>query len=275
MPFENSPSASVIMGVRYQRKDLALLERAVQSILSQTFSDFEFLICQNGSTPEAIVMLKNFCEEDPRISLIDGSGTNTLAQKLNRCISQARGRWIVRMDDDDYSEPERLEKQIAYLCEHLEIAFVGCFVRLVQDGTDVSERRLPENPSVKDFLFTQPFIHPALVFRKEVLDAVGGYCEAPYCDGCEDYDLLLRLYEHGFVGTNLKQAYLVYTLPPRRTGNRTFSMRLHEMHTRFVRFHSLGLLPGALPFVIKPVLVGLIPAALLSDFQMYRRKRKL
>ncbi|NLH01733.1 MAG: glycosyltransferase [Clostridiales bacterium] len=271
MQFDNMKhSLSVVMGVRYLREDLSLLERAVRSISNQTYSDFEFLICENGSTNSSRKLLEALVEEDPRIRLIDGTGADTLAKKLNRCIEASHGEWIARQDDDDYSEPERFEKQLDFLKSNPEISFVGCNVKLIQEGEVQGIRKFPQRPVVKDFLFTQPYIHPALIFRKKVLDAVGGYCEEHRCDGCEDYDLLLRLYENGYLGANLTNTYFTYTLPPKGHSNRTFRMRVNEMQTRFVRFRSLGLLPRALPYVIKPVLVGLIPSPFLPALRSLR-----
>ena len=258
------PLVSVIMGVRYRRPDLSLLENAVASILCQTHSNLEFLICQNDSTPQAVARLIQFQQEDERVKLVDGTGADTLAEKLNRCIVHARGDYIARQDDDDESLPERLAQQLAYLQANPQVAFVGCNVQLRRTGQPVGERILPPDPQVKDFMFVQPFIHPTLMFQRQALKQVDGYCEASFCDGCEDYDLLLRMYEAGYKGANLQQIYFCYTIPPKGTTNRTFHLRVNEMKTRWRRFRSLHLLPAALPYVIKPVVVGLIPVSLLE-----------
>lgn len=262
---------SVIMGIRYLRNDLMLLDRSIRSILDQTYQHFEFLICENGSTPAASRLLQQYAEQDCRIRLIAGSGLDRLAQKLNRCLKYSRGMWIARMDDDDYSSPERFERQIRWLSAHPNIAFTGCFVELEQDNSLIGVRKLPEFPKVKDFLFAQPFIHPALLFRREVLDVVGGYCEKTGCAGCEDYDLLLRLYEKGYAGANIQEPLFRYTLPPKGTCNRTMGMRVNEVRTRFARFQSLGLLPQYFPYVVKPIIVGLIPQPLLERIRARRQ----
>ena len=76
----------------------------------------------------------------------------------------------------------------------------------------MASRILPEYPTVHDFLFVQPYLHPALLFRKEPLRVIGGYCTDRRCDGCEDYDLLLRLYQAGYVGSNLQEPLLLVTV---------------------------------------------------------------
>lgn len=261
---------SVIMGIRYFRNDLMLLDRSIRSILDQTYQHFEFLICENGSASAVSRLLQQYAEQDCRVRLISGSGLERLAQKLNRCLKYSSGTWIARMDDDDYSKPNRFERQIRWLSAHPDIAFAGCSVELEQNDHLIGVRKLPELPNVEDFLFAQPFIHPALLFRREALDAVGGYCEKPSCAGCEDYDLLLRLYEKGYAGANIQEPLFRYTLPPKGTSNRTMEMRVNEVRTRFARFQSLGLLPQYFPYVIKPIAVGLIPQSLLERIKVRR-----
>lgn len=271
MRYEAQPLVSVLMGVRYRREDLMLLERAITSILTQTYDNLEFLICENGSVAGVRERLKQFAAEDTRVRLIDGVGAETLSEKLNRCIADARGMYLARMDDDDFSYPDRLTRQMAYLEEHPEVSFVGCSVALEQDGVSTGERPLPEHPAVRDFLFVQPFIHPTLIFHREALEQVGGYGEESRCVGCEDYDLLLRLYEKGYSGANMQELLFRYTLPPKGSKGRPMTLRLNEVKTRFVRFKRLGLLPGSFPYVVKPVMVGLIPTPLLERLKTGRR----
>ena len=260
---DDEPLISVLMGVLYRRESVSLLERAICSIQNQTYSNWELLICDDGSTETAWQYLNELATQDERIHLIRGCKKTDLASKLNWCLAQAKGSYIARMDDDDWSDPQRFEKQLCALEYKPAIAFVGSNVRLWRDEHVVGVWELPEQPRVRDFLFVQPFVHPTLMFRRKALEAVGGYCEEPRCLGCEDYDLLLRLYEAGFTGMNLQEPFLVYTLPAVGRKKRNRALRWNEGKTRYIRFKTLGLLPGALPYVIKPVLVGLLPKSLL------------
>ena len=131
---EDTALISVLMGVYYRRPDTALLERSVRSILTQSFGDLELLICDDGSSVEAAALLDGAARCDPRIRLIRPGGVYPLPHKLNACLRAARGAYIARMDDDDFSRPDRLEKQLAYLRAHPDIAFVGCNVELVRGG---------------------------------------------------------------------------------------------------------------------------------------------
>ncbi len=258
------PFISVLMGVYYRQKDTAVLERSVCSILGQSVPNFELLVCDDGSTEEAHLLLKRLACKDSRIRLIQRADSFSLAAKLNACLEVARGKWLARMDDDDYSCPDRFAKQLATLGNNPNIAFVGSNAALCRDGLPAGVRTLPEKPAVKDFFFVQPFIHPTLMFRREALLAVNGYSEEPRCILCEDYDLLLRLYAKGYRGMNIQEPLLTYTLPHTSKGSRKMRHRWNEAVTRYQRFKELRLLPEALPYVIKPLAVGLLPEPILK-----------
>lgn len=265
----NSPLISVLMGVYYQKPDISFLERSVLSILDQTFSDLELLICDDGSAASASRYLDSLIQQDDRIRLIRPGRCFHLAEKLNACLAEARGTFLARMDDDDYSYPERFSKQVDALKSHSEIAFIGTNAQLFCNGKPAGKRALPEWPNIDDFLFTQPYIHPALMFRREALLSVGGYSESPICILCEDYDLLLRLYAKGYQGKNLQEELLIYTLPGTAKGSRKIWHRWNETVTRYRRFRELGILPKAFPYVIKPLAVGLIPEPVLKRIKGY------
>ncbi len=266
----DKPLVSILMGVYYKRRDLTFLHRSISSMREQTVTDFEFLICDDGSSQEAMAYLDEVAREDPRIRLIRQGHLYTLPEKLNACLKLAKGVYIARMDDDDYSFPQRLEQQLEVLKQNPELAFVGCNVGLVRDLHRVGVRQLPERPSVEDFYFVQPYIHPTLVFRGDVLREVGGYSQEKHCVLCEDYDLLLRLYAQGYVGGNLQEVLLDYTVAEAGKSGRKMKHRWNEAVTRFYRFRQLHVLTKAWPYVIKPLAVGMIPQSLVARLQAIR-----
>lgn len=268
MGANDTPIVSVAMGVLYKQESLSRLQRSVKSVLDQTFRDFEFLICDDGSSAAANHFLDECCQQDSRIRLLRPGDKFDLASKLNVCLWEARGTYIARMDDDDYSIPERFQRQVELLNKRKNISFVGSNVSLMRNGELCGERLLPEHPHIKDFYMTQPYIHPTLMFRKEALDAVGGYSEDKRQVLCEDYDLLLRLYAAGYQGMNLQDKLLEYTLPDDAKGNRKMRHRWNEAVTRWERFQELGKIPRALPYVVKPLVVGLLPERVLMYLKM-------
>ena len=245
------------------------MERSVRSIQNQTYQNLELLICDDGSTQKAHQYLVKAAAQDERIHLIHGCPRTDLASKLNWCLSKAKGAYIARMDDDDWSAPFRLEKQLGVLQEDPALAFVGNNVRLWKDGRFVGVRKLPQSPEIRDFLFVQPFIHPTLVFRREALLAVGGYSEDRHCLKCEDYDLLLRLYKNEYRGANLQECLLDYSLPDTAKGYRTMGDRWNETVTRYKRFRELGILPQKFFYVVKPLVIGVIPASIIKRLKAY------
>ncbi len=260
----NQPVISVIMGTYYRKESTFLLKRSVDSILSQTERRIEFLICDDGSTPDAARLLNDYREADPRIRLIRPGDRMSLPEKLNACLNQTKGIYIARMDDDDYAHRDRFEKQILALERNPGIAFVGTNVNVVRGGKQVGKKVLPQNPEGEDFFLVQPYIHPTLMFRREVLAVSGGYSEDRHCVLCEDYDLLMRLYAKGYRGMNLQEELLDYTVPMTARGNRRMKHRWNETVTRWNRFRECGLMPKGLPYVVKPLAVGLIPESLLK-----------
>lgn len=260
---EDKPLVSVLMGVYYRREDTGLLRRSIDSILSQSYSNLELLICDDGSTKEAIRLIDDYAKKDQRVCPVRCDNSFTLAAKLNACLKKAKGQWVARMDDDDYAHPDRFTKQLACLEEHPKIGFLGSNISIWNGSEITGERVLPEYPEVKDFLFRQPFVHPSMMFRKEVLLAVGGYSEEPHCVLCEDYDLLLRLFAAGYQGMNQQETLLDYTVLETAKSGRRMRHRWNETVTRYRRFRELGLLPGKILYVIKPLAVGMVPAPLL------------
>lgn len=261
------PKISVLMGVYYRSANLKLLERSVASILEQDESSLELLLCDDGSIPAAQRLLEGLAAGDGRLHLLREGSLFSLPEKLNACLAQARAPFLARMDDDDYSRPDRFSRQLAFLQEHPSAAFVGSGASLRRGGVPVGVRSFPSYPTVRDFLFVQPFLHPTLLFRREALLAVGGYSLDRRCLLCEDYDLLLRLYEAGFAGANLPEPLVDYTVPETARGHRTMGHRWNETVTRYRRFRALGLLPGAWPYVVKPLAVGLVPEVLLGKLK--------
>ena len=258
---------SVLMGVYYRREDTALLRRSISSILQQSYTDFEFLICDDGSTAAAQGLIDCFAKTDLRVCPVRPGNKFFLAEKLNVCLEKARGELIARMDDDDYAHPDRFEKQAACLERHPEIGFLGSNVFLWNGSEITGEWVFPECPEIKDFLFRQPFVHPSMIFRREALLAVDGYSEERHCILCEDYDLLLRLYAAGYHGMNQQEMLLDYSILESSKGTRKLCHRWNETVTRYKRFRDLGILPEKFAYVLKPLVVGLLPQPVLSGIK--------
>lgn len=264
------PRVSVLMGVYYQRAEPELLERAVRSVLQQDFDDFELLICDDGSNEAAVLLLDRLAIGDHRLRLLRPGNKFTLPEKLNYMLMQAKGELIARMDDDDFSHPNRFSEQVKYLDSHPETAFVGCSVNLVSaDGRQIP-RHFPERPTPMDFRFSMPYVHPALMFRRKAMEQVGGYSTKPYCILCEDYDLLLRMYEQKLYGANQPEILFDYSIENIEQNRRPVRARMNEVIVRFLRFRANKILLKSWLYVFKPLIVGLLPLPVVNALRQKR-----
>ncbi len=259
---QNKIEISVIMGV-YNIENLDFFSQAMKSILHQSYKNFEVIICDDGSTDNTFEVLRNWAAKDIRIKIIKNNGNQGLAAALNHCLKISQGQFIARQDADDISQINRLELQIQYLNANRNISFVGSNLILLDKNGEWGKRNFPEVPVAEDFLFTLPFIHGSLMFRREQILNAGYYRVAKETRRTEDYDLLMRMYSMGMQGANL-QEYLYKFLEDQSTiKRRKYRFRIDEMLVRYKGFRTLGLLPKGLPFVVKPLVVGLIPSNIL------------
>jgi glycosyltransferase EpsE len=250
------PVASVVMGVYNCALTLA---DSIRSILDQEFGDFEFIICDDGSTDATPDVLRAFAAKDPRIVLLRNERNMGLSCTLNRCIEASRGGYIARMDGDDIARSDRLRRQVAFLESRPDIDICGSSIALF-DGSGVWGRiDYPEYPGASDFLLRSPFAHPTVVFRASAVKAAGGYACDPAVGRSEDYELFMRMYSRGVRGHNIQEYLLNYREELGSYRRRKFRYALTEARVRFRGFRRLGLLPRGLLYVVKPILVGLMP----------------
>ncbi|QHG15287.1 glycosyltransferase [Nostoc sp. ATCC 53789] len=169
------------------------LREAIDSILSQTFQDFEFLIINDGSTDSTREIICSY--DDPRIRLIDNDYNLGLTQSLNKGLKLAEGEFIARQDADDISEPERLVKQVDFLETHPKVALVGTWYKQIDtQGNLICKCQLPcDCTQIRwNTLFYSPFIHSAVMFQKSsVLEQIGFYNKVAI--HAEDYELWCRI----------------------------------------------------------------------------------
>ena len=183
---KKNPIISVLMGI-YNEKNKNYVIQAIDSILQQSFTDLEFIICDDGSTNEFYAWLQDVCRKDSRIRLLRNDKNMGLSYTLNRCMKHARGKYYARMDADDISKENRLEKQVLFLESHPEYSLVGCNAEFIDDQGVWGKRLMIEVPQKKDFLRTSVFIHPAILVRAEVMQKLGGYSTETCALRTEDY----------------------------------------------------------------------------------------
>lgn len=257
------PKLSVIMGV-HNTKDKDIFDHAINSILNQTYSDFEFIICDDGSTDDTYQYIKEYEKKDSRIVVLRNSVNLGLAASLNRCIEIAKGQYIARMDADDISKSIRFEQQIAFLESHEEYAFVGCCAELINEKGLWGVRSFAEKPDIKSFLWGSPFIHPSTIFRREILVQMNGYRVSKETKRLEDLDLFMRLYQSGYRGYNIQSVLFQFREDEQSYTRKKYRYRIDEAKIRFAFYRQMNMLRVGIFFVMKPLVVGLIPVRLVK-----------
>ncbi len=266
------PILSVISGA-YNLENCFSFKKSIESILSQSFSDFEFIICDDGSTDGTYEILKEYAKRDGRIVLLKNERNLGLAASLNRCIEIARGEFIGRHDCDDYSVPDRFEKQLTYLSLHPEVGLLGTAAYLFDKNGVYDTLKFPEVVEKRDFLFTSPYQHGSVVFRSGILKSASGYTVSKLTRRTEDYELFMRLAIFAR-GENLAEPLYLFLEDENTLKRRKYRYRIDEAKVRYRGFKRLGLLPRGFFYVIKPLIVGLIPSFILKKLRKRRRKKQ-
>jgi len=184
-----SPPVTVVLPVK---NGLPFLPEAVESILSQTFRDFEFVIIDDGSTDGTTAYLRAL--RDPRLRLLRNESGRGVAASLNQGIAASASPFIARQDADDISEPERLAKQVEYMAAHPECIVLGTQCCLIDQASNFVELfpRPSTEADLREMLRRQcPLIHGSVLMRRAQVVEAGGYREK--IRYAEDYDLWLRL----------------------------------------------------------------------------------
>ncbi len=213
-----APAISVVMPV-YNAE--TFVREAVESILAQTFTNFELIVINDGSTDGSLMILEEMASRDPRVVLLDRPNGG-IVSALNAGIECARGQFIARMDADDVAMPERFALQYERMMTEPMLGVLGSFIRIIDKaGKVVRILDYPVTPKETALYLEYPstVAHPAVMIRKEALMKVGGY--RAVVNNAEDYDLWLRISEIGYSIANLPIPLLNY--------------RMHGMNVSMIR----------------------------------------
>ena len=209
----NELKISVMMSVYNGEKYLG---QAIDSILNQTFADFEFIIVNDGSTDSSFKIIQSY--HDRRIRVIDNTENIGLTKSLNNAIGEACGEYIARQDADDISLPNRFQEQLRYFEQHPGTALLGTSASFIDsEGKIVGKRIALANPS-KSLVIANQFNHGSTMFKTRIFRKLGGYNEL--FRYCQDYELWLRMAKHGEV-RNLTQVL--------------YQLRFHRGNVRFIK----------------------------------------
>ena len=259
---------SVLMGI-FNCADT--LEQAVVSIQNQTHSDWELILCDDGSADDTYRIAKMLAEQDSRIILLKNERNMGLNYTLNRCLQVATGDYIARMDGDDACVPERFEMQLEILRSHPEIDIVSSHMTFFDETGEWGLAKIPANPSPEQIVGGTAIHHAAVLMRKSAMDAVGGYSEDPRTMRVEDLDLWIRLYARGSRCYNIQKPLYRMRNDQNALMRRKYRFRINSARVRLRGCRDLKLGPVSYVKAIRPLIVGLIPAQLRHYLRKIQR----
>ena len=229
---------SVIMAT-YNCEDT--VEKSIDSILAQSYKNWVMIICDDGSTDGTLAILKRYEAEYPgKFVIIQNEKNSKLPYSLNHCLKYVETELVARMDGDDWSTPDRFEKQVAFLKAHPEYDLVGTGVTVFDGEKNIASIIKPTNPTRETMLKSNAFSHATIMTYKRVYDALGGYSLDPTVLRVEDVDLWCRFLAADFKGYNLPDELYVILEDVGAAKRRTFQARLNSARTRRRGYKLMG-----------------------------------
>jgi glycosyltransferase involved in cell wall biosynthesis len=207
------------------------VKEAIQSIQNQTYINLEIIVIDDSSSDDTYKIVEELARNNERIKLYKNEKNLKIVKTLNRALSLSNGEYIARMDGDDISALDRIEKKVKFLEDNKEFDLVGCSMKAIDtNGNIIGETIHYSNQNLlrESLKYVTPVSH-IWVAKKSLYDKLGGYREI---SGVEDYDFLLRMDSMGFKYTNLED-YFGYFVRLGRKGNTisSFGIRQRKMHS--------------------------------------------
>lgn len=248
---------TVIMGIYNCESTLG---EALDSLLAQTYTDWNLVMCDDGSNDGTYTVAERYRTAYPeRITLIRNEHNMGLNHTLNRCLALANGKYIARQDGDDLSFPTRFEKEVAVLDAHPEISIISTAMTYFDENGVWGQNHPVAFPQGGDFIAGTPFCHAPCMVCREAYATVNGYTEGKKYLRVEDYELWIKMYAAGYRGQNLVEPLYAMRDDRKAYSRRKFKYRINEFRVRWKAARLLHLPIKAYIYSFRPILVGLLP----------------
>lgn len=265
----NDPIISVIMSTY---NDKQTIEDCIKSVLNQTFKNWEFIICDDCSNDGTSDILKKYSKIDNRIIFFRNKTNKGIAKSLNTCIEKSRGKYLARMDADDKSIKNRLEKEYNLLENNTDVDIVGTNMIVEGDNGKIGVRKNDRVVTRESFLKGSPFFHPTVMMRKTALETIGGY--SPYTYRCEDLELWFRFYKNGKKGLNIEEPLYVYKENFNDLRRRNLRGAIYATRVFLNGYRDLGIPFFKRLVALKPILSWITPNEILNNYHKYKLQGK-
>lgn len=263
---------SVLMGI-YNCAET--LPDAIECILRQSVTDWELILCDDGSVDDTYMVARRYHEQYPeKITLLKNERNRGLNYTLNHCLRHATGEFIARMDGDDLCSEDRFEKELRAMEQNPQMAVVSTEMTYFDEtGTWGRSHAIPYPQNI-DFIKGTPFCHAPCMARREAVLSVGGYTDEAKYLRVEDYDLWVKLYAAGYRGMNLQEPLYHMRDDRNAFARRKFKYRINEARVICKAVRLLKLPVRCYFRALRPVAVGLLPSGLYKLMHKNRLERK-
>lgn len=266
---------SIIMGI-YNCADT--LDEAIESIIIQTYTNWQLIMCDDGSKDDTYNVAKKYVEQDPdRFVLIKNDINQGLNKTLNNCLAVADGDYIARMDGDDISLSTRFEKEVEFLNTHPEFAIVSTPMIMFDEDGDWGRTSEPiTEPKIIDFVYHTPFhCHAPCMVRRQAYIDVDGYTVDPKLLRFEDCNLWFKLYGKGYRGYNLTEPLYKMRDGKDAIARRDAKTRMRGVYVLYTGFKIVNMPKkyyGALVIeFLKCLIISLMPKSVYK--KLHQRKQ--
>ncbi|WP_178991529.1 glycosyltransferase [Winogradskyella schleiferi] len=256
---------SVIMSVYNAEK---YLKEAVDSILNQTYQDFEFIIFNDCSTDKSTTILKQYEENHPKIKVIYNTENLGLTKNLNSAIAIANGDYIARMDADDVSKPNRFENQMAFLTKHTHIDILGTFSNDIDENGKIKRTRtVPVRHSDIIAMLPKfsPISHPTVIFKKASLAKIGFY--NPKYRTSQDLEMWFRAASAGLIFHNIPDYLFEYRVDTTFLSRKNFQFRCNDCKLRLEGYKRIKLPWYKYIYAFIPLALGMVPNSIYMQLR--------
>ncbi|MGL5548744.1 MAG: glycosyltransferase [Culicoidibacterales bacterium] len=263
-----NPKISILMGIYNCESTLA---ESIESIIDQTYTNWELIMCDDGSSDGTLTIAKYYEEQNPdKIKVIQNEQNQGLNYTLNHCATYVTGEFIARQDGDDISLPARFEKEISLLLANPELAIVSTGMIYFDESGEWGQSKPTAKPTKTTFIKGTPFAHAPSMMRTAAFQAVNGYSDERRLLRVEDYHLWIKLYAAGYSGQNILEPLYKMRDDRNATNRRKYKYRMNEAYVRYVAFKKLDLPLIGLAYVFRPLIVGLLPTFV---YEILHKKR--
>lgn len=251
----------------------ATVEKALDSILAQTYENWVMIICDDGSTDHTPKILNRYKAQYPdKFVLLRNETNRKLPYSLNHCLEHVETELVARMDGDDWSAPDRFQKQVSFLKEHPEYDLVGTGVAVSDGEKKIASIIKTPVPTKKTMLRQNAFSHATIMTYKRVYDELGGYSLDPTVIRVEDVDLWCRFLAKGFKGYNLPDELYVILENIDAVKRRTLQARLNGARTRCRGYKLMGFRGFVCYRPYLSVLKAFVPTSLYRSIHAWKLK---